>query len=82
MCSLCITSNRIILCVYTDLVFFISGHGQLIIMYRFNYQPIPRWPDGADMPADVATVVHDGDVEFADINGTFMIICMIRTILR
>ena len=51
MCTLCITSNRIIICVYAYLLFFcMSVHGQLLIMHKLIYQPVPRWSVIADIP--------------------------------
>ena len=36
-----------------------SVHGQLLIMYKLIYQPVPRWSVTADMAADAATVMHE-----------------------
>ena len=50
-----------------------SVHGQLIINNSLStdsalvcYQPIPRWSVSADMAANAATVVHDGDGDHGD----------------
>ena len=51
MCTLCMTSNKLLLCVYV--LYFdmcASVHmSNFIIMYKLTYQPIPRWSFSADI---------------------------------